>query len=103
MSNIKAVISTGSKQYLVQEGDVLEVEKLLASESLNFKPLLVIKDDQIIIGQPLLDNFQVTASIVNQEVLDDKVLSIRYKAKKRVKTVRGHRQIKTQIKITSIK
>jgi len=103
MSNIKAVISTGSKQYLVQEGDVLEVEKLLASESLNFKPLLVIKDDQISIGQPLLDNFQVTASIVNQEVLDDKVLSIRYKAKKRVKTVRGHRQIKTQIKITSIK
>jgi len=103
MSNVKAVISTGSKQYLVQEGDIIDVEKLPESKDLNFKPLLVIKDDQVSIGQPSLDDFLVKANVVNQESLDDKVLSIRYKAKKRVKTIHGHRQVKTQIKIISIK
>ncbi len=103
MSVKKAVIRTGSKQYLVQEGDILEVEKLAVSEGLEFKPLLIIEGANISIGQPEIEKSVVKASVVNQEVLDSKVLSIRYKAKKRVKTVRGHRQIKTQIKIESIK
>ena len=103
MSVKKAVIRTGSKQYLVQEGDILEVEKLTAGKNLEFKPLLIIEGTNISIGQPEIEKSTVKASIVNSEILDDKVLSIRYKAKKRVKTVRGHRQIKTQIKINSIK
>jgi len=103
MSVKKAVIRTGSKQYLVQEGDILEVEKLAVSKDLEFKPLLIIEGANVSIGQPEIEKSVVKASVVNQEILDNKVLSIRYKAKKRVKTVRGHRQIKTQIKIESIK
>ena len=99
----KAVISTGGKQYLVKEGETLEVE-LLKSESKTstFVPLLVIDGDKTSVGTPEVSGVKVTAEIIADQVSADKVTSIRYKAKKRVHTVRGHRQKHTQIKITKI-
>ncbi len=97
----KAVISTGGKQYLVSEGEVLDVEVLSEAKTIDFEPLLVIKDDKTTVGQPLIDGVKVTAQIVAQTKAD-KVTAIRYKAKKRVRKVRGHRQHKTQIKILKI-
>jgi large subunit ribosomal protein L21 len=99
----KAVIATGGKQYLVIEGETLEVE-LLHNENkkLNFEALLVIDGDKTMVGTPHVAKVVVTAEVVADEVKADKVTSIRYKAKKRVHKVRGHRQRHTAIKIASI-
>jgi large subunit ribosomal protein L21 len=99
----KAVIATGGKQYLVVEGETLEVELLKQEgETASFTPLLVIDGDKTTVGAPLVDKVKVTADILDPEVKTDKVTSIRYKAKKRVHTVRGHRQRVTRLKITKI-
>lgn len=99
----KAVIQTGGKQYVVSEGETLTVE-LLHSEakSIDFDALLVLDGDSVQIGTPLVAKSKVTAEIVTADVQADKVTSIRYKAKKRVHTVRGHRQHQTVLKITKI-
>ena len=99
----KAVIATGGKQYLVTEGETLEVELLHdAKKKLSFEPLLTIDGDATAVGTPYVDKGTVVAEIVDEDVKGDKVTSIRYKAKKRVHTVRGHRQRHTTIKITAI-
>jgi len=99
----KAVIATGGKQYLVTEGETLDVE-LLANDAktLKFDPLLVIDGDNVTVGTPTVDTVKVAAEIVEADVQADKVTAIRYKAKKRVHKVRGHRQHHTVIKITKI-
>jgi large subunit ribosomal protein L21 len=98
----KAVISTGGKQYLVSENQEIEVEKLPADKSASFEALLVIDGDKISVGMPSVTGVKVTADIVEQVVKAPKVTAIRYKAKKRVKKVRGHRQKLTRIKVKSI-
>lgn len=98
----KAVILTGGKQYLVHEGEVLNVELLSEEKSISFEPLLVIDGDKTSVGAPSVSGIKVTAQVIEAEVKADKVTSIRYKSKKRVHTVRGHRQKHAQIKITKI-
>lgn len=99
----KAVIATGGKQYLVSEGETLEVELLHADDKkVTFEPLLVIDGDAVAVGTPSVAKVKVSAEVVEDEVKADKVTSIRYKAKKRVHKVRGHRQRHTAIKITKI-
>jgi large subunit ribosomal protein L21 len=98
----KAVIQTGGKQYLVSEGETLEVELIKSDKkTAEFEPLLVIDGDNVEVGTPVAKG-KVTAQIVEADVQADKVTSIRYKAKKRVHTVRGHRQHHTVLKITKI-
>ena len=100
----KAVIFTGGKQYLVSEDDTLDIELLKTDKkTTSFEPLLVIDDKKTSVGKPSVTGASVTAAIVEQDTKDPKVTSIRYKAKKRVHKVRGHRQHKTTIKISSIK
>jgi len=102
-SGKKAVISTGGHQYLVAVGDTLEVELLdPAQQNASFEALLVIDGDTVSVGTPTVTGVKVSADIVEQSVKDDKVVAIRYKAKKRVRKVRGHRQRHTVIKITKI-
>ena len=98
----KAVILTGGKQYLVSEGDVLEVEKLGDVKKQSFQPLLVIDGENIKIGRPDVEKANVDIEVIESEVLADKVIAIRYKAKKRVRKIRGHRQRLSRIKITKI-
>jgi large subunit ribosomal protein L21 len=97
----KAIISTGGHQYVVSEGDTLEVELLKEEKSVTFEPLLVIDGDKVSVGTPVVSGAKVTADIVAQ-VRGEKVTAIRYKAKKRVKKVHGHKQHLTQIKIKKI-
>lgn len=97
----KAVIQTGGKQYIVQEGDVLEVELLTEDKTTSFAPLLLIDDKDIKIGSPEIEGAKVAANII-AVTKADKVTAIRYKAKKRVHKTRGHRQQHSQIKITKI-
>lgn len=99
----KAVISAGGKQYLVAEGEVVSVELLKqAGKMVSFEPLLVVDGDKVSVGTPAVSGVAVKAEVVSADEQDDKVTSIRYKAKKRVHTVRGHRQHKTILKIASI-
>jgi large subunit ribosomal protein L21 len=99
----KAVIQTGGKQYVVSEGDTVSVELIKGdSKSVTFEPLLVIDGDTTTVGTPSVAKASVTAEIVEADVQADKVTSIRYKAKKRVHTVRGHRQHQTTLKVTKI-
>jgi large subunit ribosomal protein L21 len=98
----KAVIATGGKQYIVTEGLTLEVELLGDESKVNFTPLLVIDGDKVTVGTPEVKDSTVTAEVIEKEILGDKVLAIRYKAKKRVHKIHGHRQHKSVIKITNI-
>lgn len=99
----KAVITTGGKQYLVVEGETLNIELLGSDKStVTFEPLLVLDGDSVQIGAPTVAKAIVTAEIIDADKQADKVTSIRYKAKKRVHKVRGHRQHQTIIKITKI-
>lgn len=98
----KAVIATGGKQYIVSEGDTVKVELLDTDDKqVAFEPLLVIDGDSVKVGTPAVAGVTVTADVV-EEVKNDKVTSIRYKAKKRVHKLRGHRQRMTAIKVTKI-
>lgn len=104
MSSLKkAVITTGGKQYLVAEGETVEVELLKQeTKTVNFVPLLVIDGEKITVGTPEVSDAKVSAEILEQDTQADKVTSIRYKAKKRVHKVRGHRQRHTRLKVTKI-
>ena len=98
-----AVIESGSKQYLVEKGHKIEAE-LLHSEkdTVEFQPLLVIDGDSIKVGKPTVENAVVKAKIVEADVKSHKVKILKYKAKKRQKTLTGHRQRHTVLEITEI-
>ena len=99
----KAVIVSGGKQYLVAEGDELDIDFLKDTDKkLSFDSLLVVDGTSTSVGKPLVDKVKVTAEVIEAEIKGDKVLAIRYKPKKRVRKVRGHRQMYTRIKINKI-
>jgi large subunit ribosomal protein L21 len=99
----KAVIQTGSKQYLVHEGETVNVELLkIDGKTVSFEPLLVIDGEKVEVGAPTVKTRKVTAEIVSDDVQTDKVTAIRFKAKKRVHKIHGHRQHNTVLKITNI-
>jgi large subunit ribosomal protein L21 len=99
----KAVITTGGKQYVVAEGDTINVELIKdAGKTVDFEPLLLIDGDNTTVGAPTVAKGKVTAQVVEADAQADKVTSIRYKAKKRVHKIRGHRQHQTILKITKI-
>jgi large subunit ribosomal protein L21 len=99
----KAVIQTGGKQYLVSEGESVHVELLKdAKGTVSFDPLLVIDGETAQVGTPAVAKATVSAEVVDADIQADKVTAIRYKAKKRVHKVHGHRQHQTVLKITKI-
>jgi len=98
----KAVIATGGKQYIVHEGETLEVELIKDVKKIDFSPLLIIDDEKITVGTPNLSDAKVSAEVVEPIIKADKVTAIRYKAKKRVHKVHGHRQSLSVIKIVKI-
>jgi large subunit ribosomal protein L21 len=98
----KAVIQSGGKQYLVSEGETLEVELLEEGKAPSFDAILVIDGETTKVGTPTVEGAKVTAEVIEQVVKGDKVTAIRYKAKKRVHKTKGHRQRHTLIKIAKI-
>ena len=100
-----AVIKTGGKQYRVQQGDVIYVEKLDAQndEVVNFEVLMLVKDDaEAVIGTPVVAGAAVEGKVLNQ-VKAAKVVVYKYKAKKNERKKQGHRQPYTKVEITAIK
>lgn len=99
-----AVIKTGGKQYRVEQGDVLEIEKLdiEAGKSVTFnKVLLVENNGETMIGTPYVDKAQVNA-VVLESFKDEKIIVFKKKRRKQYKKKTGHRQQLTRIRIEAI-
>lgn len=99
-----AVIETGGKQYRVQEGDVLRIEKLdveVGEKAVFDKVLLVSNDGDITVGNPFVEGVKVEASVMDQNKAK-KIIVYKYKAKKNERKKQGHRQPYTEVKIETI-
>ncbi|MGV8147092.1 MAG: 50S ribosomal protein L21 [Alkaliphilus sp.] len=99
-----AVIETGGKQYKVQEGDVLNVEKMYAQTDDMItidKVLLVSKDGEVNVGAPFVEGAKVEAKVLEQGKAK-KIIVFKYKPKKDYRRKQGHRQPFTKIKIEKI-
>ena len=99
-----AVIETGGKQYKIQEGDVLSVERLGAGEGekVSFdKVLLVSGEDGIKVGKPYVEGAAVEGEVLFHGK-GRKIIVFKYKAKKNYRKKQGHRQPFTRVKITKI-
>lgn len=99
-----AVIKTGGKQYKVTEGDVLRVEKINAEVNATVElldVLLVANGDNVTVGKPLVEGAKVVAEVLSQGK-GKKVINFKYKPKKAYHRKKGHRQLFTEIKVTSI-
>ncbi len=99
-----AVIRTGSKQYRVAAGDVIQIEKLLGNpgDDVVFSEVLAVGDDTLKFGAPLVAGASVEAKIVSQD-LGPKLIVFKFKRRKRYRRKNGHRQQYTSVQITSIK
>lgn len=99
-----AIIKTGGKQYLVKKGDKIKIEKLDKKEGkdVNFTEVLLIADDKKVeIGTPLIKNAKVIGKILKQG-RKKKVISFKYKPKKRYQKKLGHRQPFSEVEIQDI-
>mgnify|MGYP000188682147 CR=1 FL=1 len=100
-----AVVNSGGKQYKVEEGQILRVEKIPGDvgENVSFDKVLLFSDgENLTIGQPHLDNVEVSGHIVEQGK-NKKIIVFKYKKRKRYRKKQGHRQQYTAVKIDSIK
>ena len=99
-----AVIQTGGKQYRVEEGTYLKIEKLElgVGDSVEFdKVLLIQSDDAVKVGLPFIEGGKVTATVLSQG-RHDKVKIIKFRRRKHHMKQQGHRQYYTEVQITGI-
>ena len=99
-----AVIVSGGKQYRVQEGQTLKVEKLAAEAGANVdfdRVLLVSNGDDVKVGAPVVEGAKVSAEVVSHG-RGDKVKIIKFRRRKHHMKRQGHRQWFTEVKITGI-
>ena len=98
-----AVIKTGGKQYKVEEGREIIVEKLDGQKDANvsFDQILALGGDKITIGTPTVERAKVTGKIV-ETFKDKKIRVVKFKSKSRYLRTTGHRQQKTKIFIEKI-
>lgn len=99
-----AIIETGGKQYRVQEGDVLFIEKIeaAAGETIEFDKVLAVSNNgNLSVGAPYVDGAKVSATVVEQGK-GKKIIVFKYKAKKDYRKKQGHRQPYTKVKIEKI-
>lgn len=98
-----AIIETGGKQYKVEQGDVVFVEKLGVEEgeTVTFDKVLVVVGDDVKVGTPYVDGASVEASVVKNGK-DKKIIVYKYKSKKGYHKKQGHRQPYTKVEIKAI-
>ncbi|MCX6790698.1 MAG: 50S ribosomal protein L21 [Candidatus Gribaldobacteria bacterium] len=100
-----AVIKTGGKQYIVEPGKKLKVEKLDLKEGQKEvvfdEVLLLEKDGKMEIGTPRVAGAKVTANIL-REGKADKIIIFKYKSKKRTRVKKGHRQPYLEVEVSKI-
>jgi large subunit ribosomal protein L21 len=101
-----AVFKTGSKQYRVEKGDKLRVEKLpgLVGEAVAFDEVLLVggeSSDRLKVGRPTVGGAKVEATILGQG-LGRKIVIFKFRRRKNYRNKRGHRQAFTALEITNI-
>lgn len=99
-----AVIETGGKQYRVEQGQSIKVEKLSADEGATVdldKVLMVADGDEIKIGTPYVDGGKVTATVISHG-RGKKIRIIKFRRRKHSRSTQGHRQAYTELEITGI-
>ncbi|GBG08744.1 50S ribosomal protein L21 [Paenibacillus sp. MY03] len=99
-----AIIETGGKQYKVQEGDVIYIEKLNGSEgeSVTFDRVLAVSGkDGLVTGAPVVSGASVTGK-VEKHGKGQKIIVYKFKAKKNYRRKQGHRQPYTKVTIEKI-
>jgi len=99
-----AVIETGGKQYRVEQGQTLIVEKLEGSQgdTVEFDQVLLLStDDAVAVGRPTVEGAKVTAEIVGQ-VRGPKLVVYKFKRRKDYRRRTGHRQFLTSVKINDV-
>lgn len=98
-----AIIATGGKQYKVEKGDVIYIEKLdtAIDSTVSFDVLLLGAEDGVKVGTPVVEGAKVEAKVLGQ-VKGEKIIIYKYKSKKDYHRKNGHRQPYTKIEITSI-
>ncbi len=99
-----AIIETGGKQYKVNEGDILFIEKLDAEEgsSVTFDKVLAVSgDSEFKVGAPYVEGATVSANVVKNGK-GKKIYVMTYKSKKNEKRKMGHRQPYTKVQISAI-
>ncbi len=100
-----AVVNSGGKQYKVQQGQVLRVEKIPGDvgNPVTFEQVLMFSDgENVSIGQPALEDIAVEGHIVEQGKAK-KIIVFKYKQRKRYRRKKGHRQEFTAVRIDGIK
>ena len=99
-----AVIQTGGKQYRVEQGATLKIEKLElgTGDSIEFDKVLMVQSDDVVkVGQPFVEGGKVTATVVSQG-RHKKVKIIKFRRRKHHMKQMGHRQYYTEVQITGI-
>lgn len=99
-----AIIETGGKQYRVQEGDTIYIEKVNGNEGdkVSFdKVLLVSTEEEVKVGKPYVEGAAVNATVL-EHGKGKKIIVFKYKSKKDYRKKQGHRQPYTKVKIEKI-
>jgi len=100
----RATIRSGGKQYRVNPGDTIAVEKLgaAAGEKVTFPEVVMYEDGgEIKVGAPLLESAKVTGEVIEQ-FKDKKVVAFKYRRRKGYHRTVGHRRLLTRVKIESV-
>lgn len=99
-----AVLKTGGKQYKVQSGDVLRVEKLAANagETVQFNDILMLGGDAPVVGVPFVSGAGVQAEVIDQIKGEKTINFVKRRRKHSSKRTKGHRQQLTLLRVTDI-
>jgi large subunit ribosomal protein L21 len=99
-----AVIRSGNKQYRVEQGGLVDVERLALGEgeTLEITDILLIGDgDKTVIGTPVVDGAKVSCTVISQ-YRAEKIIVFKYRQRTNFRRKRGHRQYYTRLRIDSI-
>ena len=102
--SVYAVVDTGGKQYKVEVGQRIEVERLPGTEGDTIeldKVLMIVGDEGVTVGQPHIPGARVVAQVMGH-YKDEKVIVFKYKNKTRYRRKVGHRQPRTRLAILGI-
>jgi large subunit ribosomal protein L21 len=99
-----AVMKTGGKQYKVQSGDTLRVEKLAADagETVQFNDILMLGGDTTVVGAPFVAGAAVQAEVIDQVKGDKLIHFVKRRRKHSSQRTKGHRQQLTLVRVTEI-
>ena len=99
-----AIVKTGGKQYRVEAGDTIHVDKLEGGvgDTITLEEVLLIGGGDLKIGHPHVADAQVMGTVVSQE-RDRKIRVFKYKRRKHYRRTRGHRQSLTTLRIEEVR